>query len=147
MTKPAKVFGLDESRVWKAKKMYGDTYMMADLGKNETPEPPDTVAIKLPREVAREIGRYKLEGETLKAAAERLILEAISIRQAAADLDKSAGRMVDNTNLFPVIKKINLPKEQPKDFYQPQLWEDNDNYRQIVFEAVQDYMEWTAVDR
>ena len=142
MTKPAKVFGLDESRVWKAQKMYGDTDMMADLGENETPAPPDTVAIKLPREVAREIGRYKLEGEKLKAAAERLIMEAISIRQAAADLHKSVGKIGDKTNLFPAIKKINFPKDQPKDFYcQAELWGDNDNYRQIVFEAVQDYIE------
>ena len=72
MTKPAKVFGLDERRIWKAEKLNSNTYAIADLGENETQEPPESVSIKLPRDLARQIGRYKQEGETLKSAAERL---------------------------------------------------------------------------
>lgn len=137
MTKPAKVFGLDESRVWKAKKIHGDTYALADLGENETPEPPDTVAVKLPREVVRQVGRYKEDGETLKAAAERLILEAVAQRDAnlkISDIPK-------NSNRFPIMVPIYLPTAQLKELERVFYWEDDDTYQKMVFSVVNDFIE------
>jgi hypothetical protein len=136
LTKPAKVFGLDDQRVWKAQKMHGDTYVIADLGENETPEPPDTVAIKLPRELARQIGRYKNEGETLKAAAERLLLEAITMRLAANNLEK----IKNDPKRLPVIAPIYLSTVQLQKLHEFGLWNPDQTYRDMVAEVVDSYI-------
>ena len=136
MTKPAKVFGLDENRVWKAQKLHGDTYALADLSENETPEPPDTVAVKLPRDVIRQVGRYKEEGETLKAAAERLILEAIAQRVATT-------RVIDipkNSNRMPIMVPMYLPTAQLKELHRVFYWEDDDTYQKMAFYVINDFI-------
>lgn len=128
MTKPAKVFGLDESRVWKAENLHDNICVMTDLGENENPEPPDTVAVKFPRDVARQIGRYKEEGETLKAAAERLILEAIAHRQTTAKIST----IPKDSNRFPVMVPIYLPAKQLKNLEKVCWLEDDDTYQTLV---------------
>lgn len=136
MTKPAKVFGLDENRLWKAEKLQNNTYAMADLGENETPEPPDTVAVKLPRDVARQIGRYKEEGETLKAAAERLILEAIAQRQATAKIST----IPKESSRFPVMVPIYLPAKQLKNLEKVCWVEDDDTYQKMVVSVINNFL-------
>lgn len=143
MTKPAKVFGLDENRVWKANKMYGDTYMLADLGENETPEPPDSVAIKLPRELVRQIGRYKREGETLKVAAERLILESIATQKAASEMDQAVeqiNKLNKNPSRMPVMIPIYFPTAQLQKLYKVSLCYPYETYQDIVFQVVQEFI-------
>jgi hypothetical protein len=136
LTKPAKVFGLDENRVWKAQKLHGDTYALADLGENETPEPPDAVAVKLPREVIRQVGRYKEEGETLKVAAERLILKAIAQRDATTKITN----IPKNSNRFPIMVPMYLPTAQLKELDKVFFWKDDDTYQKMVFFAINDFI-------
>lgn len=136
MTKPAKVFGLDESRVWKAQKMHGDTYVIADLGESEAQEAPDYVKVKIPNQLNQQIGRCKLEGETLRAATERLLLEAIAMRLAADDLEN----IRNDPKRLPVITPIYLSTAQLQKLYEVNFWEPDDTYRDMVSEAVNDYI-------
>lgn len=136
MTKPAKVFGLDENRIWKAEQLHGQTYEIADLGENETPEPPDTVAVKLPRDVTRQIGRYKEEGETLKDATERLILEAIAHRKATAKIST----IPKDSNRFPVMVPIYLPAKQLKNLEKACWLEEDDTYQTMVVSVINNFL-------
>ena len=129
------MFGLDENRVWKAQKLHGETYVIADLGENETPEPPDTVAIKLPRELARQIGRYKFEGETLKAAAERLLLEAIATRIASEKLD----HLSNDPKQWPIIAPIYLPTASLQKMNEVGIWNPDQSYQDMVLELIENY--------
>lgn len=134
MTKPAKVFGLDESRIWKAEKINNNTYAIADLGENENQEPPDTVSIKLPREIARQVGRYKSDGETLKSATERLILEAITARISSEKINDSKG----DFNKLPVLMPIYIPSASIKKINDLGLWMKDQTYQDMVLELIEE---------
>ncbi len=133
MTKPAKVFGLDESRIWKAEKLNSNTYAIADLGENETQEPPESVSIKLPRDLARQIGRYKQEGETLKSAAERLILEAIATK-IASEKKLDFGR---NFYKMPFMMPVYIPTASLKRLIEVSFFEDDENIQEIVLGLIE----------
>ncbi len=134
MTKPAKVFGLDERRIWKAEKLNSNTYAIADLGENETQEPPESVSIKLPRDLARQIGRYKQEGETLKSAAERLILEAIATRLSSEKrLD-----FKENFHKMPVLMPVYIPTSILKRLLEVSFYEDDETIQEIVLELIEE---------
>ena len=139
MTKPAKVFGLDERRIWKAEKINNNTYAIADLGENENREPPDTVSIKLPREIARQVGRYKSDGETLKSATERLILEAITARISSEKINDSKG----DFNKLPVLMPIYIPSASIKKINDLGLWMKDQTYQDMVLELIEEKIkEW-----
>ena len=139
MTKPAKVFGLDERRIWKAEKINNNTYAIADLGENENQEPPDTVSIKLPREIARQVGRYKSDGETLKSATERLILEAITARISSEKINDSKG----DFNKLPVLMPIYIPSASIKKINDLGLWMKDQTYQDMVLELIEEKIkEW-----
>ena len=141
MTKPAKVFGLDESRIWKAEKLNSNTYAIADLGENENQEPPDTVSIKLPREIARQVGRYKSDGETLKSATERLILEAIATRLSSEKINDSKG----DFNKLPVLMPIYIPSASIKKINDLGLWMKDQTYQDMVLELIEEKIkEWES---
>ena len=141
MTKPAKVFGLDESRIWKAERINNNTYAIADLGENETKEPPESVSIKLPRELARQIGRYKQEGETLKSAAERLILEAIATRLSSEKINDSKG----DFNKLPVLMPIYIPSASIKKINDLGFWMKDQTYQDMVLELIEEKIkEWES---
>ena len=141
MTKPAKVFGLDESRIWKAEKINNNTYAIADLGENENQEPPDTVSIKLPREIARQVGRYKSDGETLKSATERLILEAIATRLSSEKINDSKG----DFNKLPVLMPIYIPSASIKKINDLGLWMKDQTYQDMVLELIEEKIkEWES---
>ncbi len=133
MTKPAKVFGLDERRIWKAEKLNSNTYAIADLGENETQEPPESVSIKLPRDLARQIGRYKQEGETLKSAAERLILEAIATK-IASEKKLDFGR---NFYKMPFMMPVYIPTASLKRLIEVSFFEDDENIQEIVLGLIE----------
>jgi hypothetical protein len=130
LTKPAKVFGLDDSRIWKAEKINNNTYAIADLGENENQEPPDTVSIKLPREIARQVGRYKSDGETLKSATERLILEAIAARISSEKINESNGDL----NKLPILMPIYIPSATIKKINDIGFWNPDQTYQDMVLE-------------
>ena len=134
MTKPAKVFGLDERRIWKAEKINNNTYAIADLGENENQEPPDTVSIKLPREIARQVGRYKSDGETLKSATERLILEAITARISSEKINDSKG----DFNKLPVLMPIYIPSASIKKINDLGFWMKDQTYQDMVLELIEE---------
>lgn len=134
MNKPAKVFGLDDSRIWKAEKLNNNTYAIADLGVNENNNHPEAVAIKLPRELTRQIGRHKLDGETLKSATERLLLEAIAARVS----NEKINNLNIDSNKLPVMFPIYIPAASIKKLNNLGIFDSEKSYQDMVLQLIEE---------